>query len=632
MLERIRESTKGWFAWLVVGTLAVVFALWGVYGYMGVNSAESQMAVTVNGRDISRAAVERLSQQLQLTASASGETGTPESYREEALEQLIMQTLLVQDAKKHKFVADKQLVDKFLLTQPEFQENGVFSPALFEEIAQRNGLDPYDLRSIIADEIIVEQLRVGVMASAFTLPNEVKRFLALQNQTRDIQFITFSSKSFDANRDISEDEVKAYYESNQQNFQMPEEVSIEYIELTAADAAKGVTITNADVQAYYDQNKASYTTAEQRHVRHILLALPADATVEQTNKVIDQGVQIINKIKAGGNFSALALEYSTDTSTADKGGDLGWMLAGVLPAELDKSVFAVKQNEVIGPTLTPYGIDIAQVVGIKPVQTQALSAVSGAIMQQLKDQRVQQQFIEMQDELATLSYEIPDSLKEVSDTLQLPIKTTEFFTRDKGGNDTITQSANVRTEAFSDAVLNGENSPVLSIGPEHVIVLRMHEHKAAQIKPLDSVRAGIVYMIKTVEAQEKLQAALDAWVPELSNGTLTRDEVAKRLNGQWLSSAKLARTPSDNGVPRLVHDYAFNMQKPVPPKASYGWLPMDGNQFAIVAVDQVNQGAVGDEKSTDWVGATTGLKMLQQQESYMVYLEQLRKNADIKYH
>jgi peptidyl-prolyl cis-trans isomerase D len=633
MLEKIRESTKGWFAWVVIVTLAVVFALWGVYGYMGVNSAESQMAVTVNGRDISRMAVERLSQQLQTTASTSGETlESPEAYRQQALEQLIMQTLLVQDAQKHGFVADKKLVDQFLLTQPEFQSNGVFSPELFDEISARSGLDPYELRRIIGDDIIVEQLRVGIMGSAFILPNEVTRFLTLQNQTRDVQYLTFSSDSFASTRDITEDEIKKYYDNNRAEFQIPEEVSIDYIELNASDIAKSITLSDADIQAAYEQNKAAYTIPEQREVRHILLALPANATVEQMDAAIDQGNKIKEEIIKGTNFGELVVKYSSDAATLEKGGNLGWMGMGVLPPELDKEVFSAKQYDVVGPTLTPFGVDIAQVIGIKPAQVQALSAVRPALVEQLKEQQVQQRFVEWQDQLATLSYEIPDTLKDVSDTMNLPIHSTALFSREQGNDNMITQAASVRAAAFSEAVLAGENSPVLSLAPEHVLVLRIREHRAAEVKPLETVRPTIIASIQSYEGQQKLQVALDSWIPQLENGEITREEVAQQVKGQWQSAPQLARAAANSNVPRLVHDYAFNLSRPVPPKASFGWLPLDSKQFALVAVDKVNQGNVPAIDAPEVVGTTSGLTMLQQQQDYMVYLEYLQKNAEIKYH
>ena len=61
----------------------------------------------------------------------------------------------------------------------------------------------------------------------------------------------------------------------------------------------------------------------------------------------------------------------------------------------------------------------------------------------------------------------------------LPIKTSELFTKDKAGKD-ISQFKKVRDTAFSNDVLNLQNnSDVIQFNPETVIVLRVKSHVAS---------------------------------------------------------------------------------------------------------------------------------------------------------
>lgn len=634
MLEQIRDWTKGWFAWVIIILLAFVFTLWGVYGYMGVASTESEIAVTVNGQDIPRVTVERLAQRLQQDAIANGQKVQLDELRQEATEQLIIQTLLLQDAEKHGFAAHKKTVDHYILQLPEFQADGKFSPELFEQLSRQAGYTPYDLRQIIADDVMVAQLRAGIMGSAFMLPNEIARFLSLQMQTRDIQYLTFPVDYFVKKREISEDEIQQYYTTHSQQWVTPEQVSIEYIELTAEDAAKGINITDAEIQAYYDQNLSQYMLPEQRHVRHILLALPENASTQQMDEVIDQGIKIKEQLQKGGDFATLAKEYSIDTSTAEKGGDLGWINSGILPEPLDKAVFAADANTVLDPILTPYGVDITQVVAIKPAQTQSLDAVRDEIAQQLHKQRMQQRFTELQEELATLSYEMPDSLVEVAEVMQLPLKTSAAFTAASGANDPITANPVVRETAFSELVLGGENSSVITLAPEHILVLRIKDHQISATKPLDQVRAEVIKAIQDDEALTTMRKQLNAWVSEFKNGQLTEAEIAERLGGgPWKVVPKLSREASDATVPAALRDYAFNLPAPISSTGrSAGWLPVEQNQYAVVLVTQVNQGAVPAQDDGEWIGAASGLTLLQQQADYMAYIQQLRNTAEIKIH
>jgi peptidyl-prolyl cis-trans isomerase D len=636
MLEKIRDSTKGWFAWVIIILLAIVFTLWGVYGYMGVAGAESETAVNVNGRDIPRVAVERLTQQLQQEAISNGEKVQLDALRQQATDQLIIQMLLLQDAKQRGFIADKKLVDKYMLSRPEFQADGKFSPALFEQLSSQLGYSPYDLRALIADEIVVGQLRTGIMSSAFILPNEVERFLTLQMQTRDVEYITFPVDYFVKTPELSDDEIKQYYESHQAYWQTPEQVNIEYLELTADNAKKDVNgedikVTDAEIRAYYDENIAIYTTPEERHIRHILLALPENSSTQQMDAVITQGLQLKEQAQSGVDFATLAKEYSIDTISAEKGGDLGWLKTGVLPEELDKAVFAADANTILDPALTPFGVDIVQVLAIKPAQIQPLEEVSATIAQQLNTQRVQQRFMELQEELATLSYEMPDSLEEVADNMKLTVNTSGFFTADKGAGDPITDNPVVREAAFSELVLGGENSSVLNIAPEHVLVLRIKDHQPKAVKPLDAVHSEVVKAIQDEAAIKDMRAQLDEWMPQINNGDLTTAVVADRLGGgPWKAISKLTRDAAETDAPAVVRDYAFNLPSPVAGHVSAGWLPIDENHFALVLVEQVYKGTVPDQVSAEWKNSADGLTQLQQQADYTAYVQQLRANAEIK--
>lgn len=129
----------------------------------------------------------------------------------------------------------------------------------------------------------------------------------------------------------------------------------------------GVTVTDAQVKAYYDKNKATYTTQESRHVRHILVATKAKAE------------QIETQLKHGASFAALAKKYSTDTTSAKKGGDLGTITKGQTVPTFDKAAFSLKTDQISQPVHSPYGwhiieplgpISPAKVTPFKKVQTQ----------------------------------------------------------------------------------------------------------------------------------------------------------------------------------------------------------------------------------------------------------------------
>lgn len=112
-------------------------------------------------------------------------------------------------------------------------------------------------------------------------------------------------------------------------------------------AMKDVKVTDKELQDYYKNYKPEIKA------RHILVA---------DKKTADQ---IEEKLKAGQKFEDLAKKYSTDTASAEKGGDLGWFGTGTMVAEFEKAAYALDINEISKPVKSQNGYHIIQVTDKK---------------------------------------------------------------------------------------------------------------------------------------------------------------------------------------------------------------------------------------------------------------------------
>lgn len=143
--------------------------------------------------------------------------------------------------------------------------------------------------------------------------------------------------------------------------------------------APQVHVSEADIKAYFDKNHAQFDKPEQVKARHILVA---DANTAK---------QVLAKLKAGGSWDQLAKQYSTDPSSKDKGGDLGYFGRGQMVPQFQDAAFNAKVGQIVGPVKSPFGFHVIQVTDKKPPQKATLASTHDQIKQQLTQQQLGQQ-------------------------------------------------------------------------------------------------------------------------------------------------------------------------------------------------------------------------------------------------
>ncbi|AYC30175.1 peptidylprolyl isomerase [Paenisporosarcina cavernae] len=112
----------------------------------------------------------------------------------------------------------------------------------------------------------------------------------------------------------------------------------------------GVEVSDEDVKAYYDRMKTEL------NARHILV------DDEETAK------EVKKKLEDGGDFAALAKEYSTEQAAQQTGGDLGWFGPDKMVAEFTDAAYALDVNEISEPVKSQFGYHIIQVTEKREVE------------------------------------------------------------------------------------------------------------------------------------------------------------------------------------------------------------------------------------------------------------------------
>jgi peptidyl-prolyl cis-trans isomerase D len=485
MLQKIRERSQGWLAWIIILTICVTFALWGVHSYITGNNNSGNVA-TVNGESINQsqltASYERLrrQQQFQLGANFTPNQSVESDLKKQALEQLILNHVLIKAAQADGYRVNQIQVDQALIKMPAFQVDGQFSQQRFREVLGTILYSDANFLNDLQNSMLINQVQAGFVDSEFSLPTDVATAIQLVDQKRDIAYLLIQRSAFTGGIVIPDSAVENYYKEHQADFALPEQVSIDYLQLSMTDLINSVPVDENKIAQYYKDNQDSF-------------------------------------------------------------------------------------------------------------KQQPLSKVHDQIQRALAQQITQQTFADKSDKLTNLTYVHPDTLADAAKTLGLTIKSSDLFTR-QGGQSGIAANPKIIAAAFSADVLNhGNNSDVIEIGNDNLVVLRIKAHKPAQIKPLADVQSEVREMLKGQMAQRMAEDQTKTILTRLQQGVGGK-QLAKEYNLQWIFKPEVGRydTTLDTRI-RLV---AFRMARPVPNKFSTAGIAMPGGGYAVVAVTGVHDGDI----------------------------------------
>ena len=147
-----------------------------------------------------------------------------------------------------------------------------------------------------------------------------------------------------------------------------------------------IKINDEEILEYYEQNKDSFTEKEQVYLYNILLE-----TEEEAQNVLEQ-------LKAGGDFSEIAKEKSTGPSAA-QGGDLGYLAKGTIILEIEEVIFALELEELSEVIKTDFGFHILKITEKKPETVKTLEEVKEDIIQILLPNKQNEAFENLLEEL-----------------------------------------------------------------------------------------------------------------------------------------------------------------------------------------------------------------------------------------
>jgi peptidyl-prolyl cis-trans isomerase D len=621
MLQKIRDKITGWVAAVIIGLIAVVFIFWGIQFESSVTAA----AAKVNGDEISMQAVQRAWQDRQNELQQVLRDELPEtlvkSEQQRLLDDFIRRELLVQRAAEAGFrVSDADLVEA-IAAIPALQVDGRFSRDRYAAVLRSQGRTETQFENDFRRDLEVSQLSNGIGVSAFALPGELARRIALEGETRDVEYAVLPAAGFAAGAEVTPEQVAAWYEKNAANLRTPDSVDLQYVRLDLADVEAGVEVTEDALREFYAQVAPErYVSTERRRARHILIEAGADDTAAR-----EKAEQLATRAKGGEDFVTLASENSDDPGSKGQGGDLGWATRDSFVAPFSEALFAMSPGEIRGPVQTQFGYHVIRLEEVDAAHQRSFDEVRDELEADFRRERAQARFYEQSQALADEAFASLSELDSVAGKLGLNVQSVEGFTRQGGGPFGAEQK--VIDAAFSDEVLQErQNSPAISLGEESVVVLRVTDHRPPAQRPLEEVRPEIEATLRNEAARQAAEAAARSAVERLAAGG-SLSAVAAELGAQPTGPTTFSR--GDEAIPLELRKAVFLAPAPTQGQVSHGTAVLPNGDAVVFAVNAARAGSMSPEVAAQFAESAQRAAQQTALAEFAAYVAELERNAKV---
>ena len=159
--------------------------------------------------------------------------------------------------------------------------------------------------------------------------------------------------------------------------------------LISEKVRKNVKVSEADVKSEYDRMTRSEGEDYEVHVRHILIAVPRNASQAAVDQARRKAAALaVEAREPGVDFAELARKRSEGSSSSD-GGDLGFFKRGTMVPEFERVAFNLKTGDVSDPVRTQFGWHVLKLEEIRKLGMKPLAELRPEIEERLRRQQAE---------------------------------------------------------------------------------------------------------------------------------------------------------------------------------------------------------------------------------------------------
>lgn len=544
---------------------------------------------------------------------------------QQTLESLVEERLVTLEARRLGLTVSDETVKHTLETAPEFQENGRFLGG--EEIRRRldmQGVTVQEFENSLRQRLLRESLESLLTDGVKVSDAEAEREFRRRTEQVKLEYVQADAGRFRAESVPTDDEVKARFDAKRETYRLPERRVVSYVLLDAEVLKPRVAATDGDLEAYYQAHSEEFKQEAEACAAHILVkvkAAPApgasssEATVghpEDAARTLAQG--LLDQIKGGADFAAVAKKSSEDQGSAANGGDLGCFTRGRMAPAIDDAVFAMQAGQVSDLVQSNLGIHILKLNSIREESVPTLSSVKERVRQLVIAQKVEAMADQKSGALAA-ALARGKKLDEAAKEQGLTMQKSAPFARGEAKPPLTSPTLVARAFEMKTGDVEKEGFPL----PQGAAFIALAEVQPSRLPELKEVQDQIRNDLSEQKAFAKARAVAEEVKAKADKQGLDKAASAVGLVRKETPALTGRGSPlGDLGTSAILEDAAFSA-----PEKSLSDPVRTSGGYAILRVLE-RKAFDPDAFSTQKAQIVAGLRQQKKNELFQAYLNQAR--------
>lgn len=544
MLDLIRKKQKTVIIkvvfWAIIATfVGTIFLVWGKGEYS--DGQDQSYAVKVNDTTISMEDFQLAYGNLyRMYQNVYREQFTPEMekqlrLRQQALDSLIEQNLLLQEADALNLdVSSKELIDSIAKIQA-FQQNGAFDKETYLQVLRGQRLTADQFEALQRRDLLVSKVRDHIRQGVTVSDEEIAQEFRERNEKVSLAVARFTPAAFEKEVRVEADALQNYYKEHAEQFRRPETIDLDYVVFESASFLNKVTMSDEELEQFYRRHLDRYEIPETVRASHILLRVDAKSDPAGKSAVKAQAEKILAEAKAGKDFAALAKRHSQDPGSASRGGDLGTFGRGAMIPEFENAAFALKAGEISGIVETSFGFHIIKATEHHEATIKSLADVKTQVSAELRQEKAQRLAMEAAQDAYNINRK-SGGLEAAAKSAGLTIEKSGFFAREEPAG-SLGSVADIQQSAFTLAT--GELGRPARVA-NGVVLFAVRERKESHIPPLAEVKSAVEAAYRSEQGKVLAQRAATTLIANTKSGA-DFTATARKLGATTAETGAFAR-------------------------------------------------------------------------------------------